>query len=197
MLKQDILGAAMKLTGWMIQPELEWLIEQTSTRRTVVEIGSWKGRSMKAMSLSIQGVAYSVDHWHDSSFPPPPNESRWDSDWLEVKYNGSGSVKGEFMRNLANEIASGKCVPLGLPSELGVRKMTEILGGRKVDMVFIDADHEYGMVKRDIEAWRPLLVDGGLLCGHDYPWPGVHKAVAELVPNHRYLHDTSIWYAVV
>lgn len=52
------------------------------------------------------------------------------------------------------------------------------------DLVFIDADHSYEAVKTDIEAWWPLIKDGGILCGHDYchnakSWPGVHKAIHE------------------
>lgn len=192
MTNQEILKAAEGITGWMTGVELEWLIEQASTRRIVVEIGSWKGRSMKALALAVWEVAYSVDHWMDA---PPSDDSKVLPDWLEVRSRGAGTVKAEFERNLAPEIASGKCVPLGLPSDKGALRLKEILGSRKVDMVFIDGDHEYSMVKRDIELWKPMLVDGGLLCGHDYIWPTVNKAVAELVPKHRYLHDTMIWYA--
>jgi hypothetical protein len=192
MTNQEILKAAEGVTGWMLTEELKWLIEQASTRRTVVEIGSWKGRSTKALALAILEVAYSVDHWMDA---PPSDDSKVLPDWLEVTSRGAGAVKAEFEHNLAVEIASGKCIAIGLPSDKGSVRMREILGGRKIDMVFIDGDHEYSMVKRDIELWRPMVTDGGLLCGHDYPWPGVNKAVAELLPKHRFLHNTNIWYA--
>jgi hypothetical protein len=196
MTSREILKVASGITGWMTEDELAWLIEQASTRRTVIEIGSWKGRSTKALALSVQEVVYSVDHWLDG--PPPADiKRREDSDWLEVTYRGSNAIKADFFRNLSDEIQSRKCVPTGLPSEKAAGRMREILGGRKVDMVFIDGGHEYPEVKRDIELWRPMLVDGGLLCGHDYPRLGVYTAVSELVPKHRYLHGTWIWYAAV
>ena len=48
--------------------------------------------------------------------------------------------------------------------------------------VFIDADHSYEGVKRDIAAWLPKVRHGGVIAGHDYhegDWPGVWRAVRE------------------
>lgn len=45
------------------------------------------------------------------------------------------------------------------------------------DFVFIDADHSYQSCRADIEAWTPKVDDGGLLCGHDYEWDTVKRAV--------------------
>ena len=52
------------------------------------------------------------------------------------------------------------------------------------DLVFVDGNHDYEPVKADIDAWGPLIKEGGILCGHDWDekgasWPGVHKAVVE------------------
>ena len=56
----------------------------------------------------------------------------------------------------------------------------------RFDFVFVDGDHTYGAVKRDIELWWPLVNAGGLLCGHDIDHPrdlrgvwGVRRAVEE------------------
>lgn len=37
-----------------------------------------------------------------------------------------------------------------------------------VDFVFIDADHQYESVKKDITAWYPKIKIGGIMSGHDY-----------------------------
>ena len=39
------------------------------------------------------------------------------------------------------------------------------------DMVFIDADHRYSHVKRDLRDWWPKLKRGGIMCGDDYEGP--------------------------
>jgi len=47
--------------------------------------------------------------------------------------------------------------------------------------VFIDADHSYEGVRKDIDAWLPKVMPGGILCGHDFDgmFPGVIQAVDE------------------
>lgn len=56
------------------------------------------------------------------------------------------------------------------------------------DFVYIDADHLYEPVLRDIEAWYPKVRSGGILWGHDYsqPWDGVIQAVDEFCQKNGY-----------
>jgi hypothetical protein len=61
-----------------------------------------------------------------------------------------------------------------------------------LSFVYIDANHSYGMCKKDIEAWWPKCRKGGVFAGHDYLhgkfWGGVFgvkKAVDEFVKKHR------------
>ena len=65
------------------------------------------------------------------------------------------------------------------------------LGGY-FDFVYIDADHTYDMVKKDIELWLPLVKKGGVIGGHDYGfpdeavrWGGVQRAVDEKFEGSR------------
>jgi hypothetical protein len=41
------------------------------------------------------------------------------------------------------------------------------LKDQSIDILFIDADHRYSAVKRDIELSIPKVKPGGILCGHD------------------------------
>jgi hypothetical protein len=52
--------------------------------------------------------------------------------------------------------------------------------GIKFHMVFLDGDHSYDYVMREIPAWWSLLTENGWLAGHDYEsCPGVRQAVEE------------------
>lgn len=84
-------------------------------------------------------------------------------------------------------------------------KTTSLIAASKLpdkwfDFVFIDANHAYESVKRDIEAWAPKVRSGGIVSGHDYyhgkasaTWRKKHKsqmgvirAVDEYVAAHGY-----------
>lgn len=39
---------------------------------------------------------------------------------------------------------------------------------QSLDFVYLDADHSYEGVMKDMKAWRPKIRPGGMLCGHDY-----------------------------
>jgi len=50
------------------------------------------------------------------------------------------------------------------------------------DFVYIDANHSYEMVKRDLEAWYPKVRKGGIFCGDDYyNMPSGNRGVIDAV----------------
>lgn len=53
----------------------------------------------------------------------------------------------------------------------------------KCDLVYVDGNHEYEYVKRDMQNYWGKVVDGGILAGDDYrkSKPGVIRAVDEFV----------------
>jgi predicted O-methyltransferase YrrM len=57
------------------------------------------------------------------------------------------------------------------------------LPDNSMDLIFIDADHSYNSVKKDILEYTPKLKDHGILAGHDIDYPGVNKAVNELIKD--------------
>lgn len=162
--------------GWMSNGELRWLEDTAKNMDTVVEIGAWKGRSTRALASAKRVI--SVDHWKgsddESQFPLEEVSSAY-SDWLENT------------KDLEN---------------VGALKMSSIeaaktFADKSVDMVFIDAAHDYQSVLADIEAWRPKALK--IIAGHDYSlgWPDVVKAVNDTFGKGNVRTMDSIWYAEV
>ena len=48
-----------------------------------------------------------------------------------------------------------------------------------LDFIFIDADHRYEAVTKDLQNWFPKLKTDGIIAGHDWPWDSVRNAVTD------------------
>ncbi len=160
------------IDGWMEQRELEFLNEQAKQMESIVEIGSWKGRSTKALLDGCPGTVTAIDHWKGSD------------DIRELAE--THDVYAEFMTNVGH-----------YPNLRVIKKHSleaaASLNGDRFDMVFIDASHDYHDVKADIRAWLPRAKK--IIAGHDYcdGWQGVKKAVNEKFGD-RVRQTETIWY---
>jgi len=158
------------IDGWMTAEELEWLYERSREMSTVVEIGSYNGRSTHAL-LSGGAHVTAIDHFQGSAEHALTNDT----------YQA-------FVRNVGH---FPNLAVLRMPSLDAAQRFAD----RSIDMVFIDADHSYEAVKADILAWAPKA--RRILCGHDYgldSWPGVTLAVRELIGSYH-VYGT-IWFAL-
>jgi predicted O-methyltransferase YrrM len=57
----------------------------------------------------------------------------------------------------------------------------------ELEFVYVDGNHEYEYVKKDMEIYWKKLKKGGILAGHDISWPGVSKAFCEFVQEKKLL----------
>lgn len=176
---------AAEIDGWMEPAELEWLARQASARHRILEVGCWKGRSTKALALSTPGSVFAIDAW-DKTLDDP------EGTYGEALERGWAAIYTDFLANLMYERESGKVKIARCPFQ----DSDGILANESFNMIFIDGDHRYEAVKRDIAISFDLAESGALLCGHDYGNgnPGVDQAVNELVPGHNLMQGGSIWF---
>jgi len=156
----EMLG--LHIEGWMQVSELVWLHAASQLVDSVLEIGSWKGRSTCALLSGCEGTVYAVDHWKGS-------EAERDSAHLEASQK---DIHAEFKDNVGH---FGNLVELRMSSTEAATKVDA------VEMVFIDGGHEYQDVVDDIRRWQPKTTK--ILCGHDYDWGSVRRAVDDCFGN--------------
>src|SRR5215467_1503928 len=164
MVSQVDISKALTIGGWMTEKELTWLASMANKHQYIVEFGVLYGRSCRALAdnLPVNGKVWAVDPWA--------------GDYYSEEGNPIGIttyVMPHFIHNLSDKIREGKVEPV---REFSYRFSLP----HKVDMVFIDGDHRYETVVKDIKKALELVKDGGLICDHDYNhpnWPGVKNAV--------------------
>jgi predicted O-methyltransferase YrrM len=168
---------ALSIPGYMEPAELTWLATQASQSHLIAEIGSWQGRSTRALADHTPGTVFAIDHFlgvpellYELTDRPP-----W---WLYKTFT---------MHLIDRE----NVVPVRRSS----RDAARLLAALRFDLVFIDGSHVYEDVKDDIRRWKPLVAPGGILSGHDtLSATGVEHAVSELLPQAELAEGTDIWW---
>ena len=173
-----------KINGWLGQQEgiaLQEVIRQLEPKAQIAELGSWQGRSsvVIASALPPEGTLYCVDHFKGS-------------DEHQGGQFDLASLYDNFSHNIKKFHVEGKIQVLVMSSLDAAAKFAT----SSLDLVFVDASHDYESVKADIEHWYPKLKEGGFLVCHDYPWCiGVQEGVkalkldGELVGGSLWLHQ--------
>lgn len=144
-----------------------------------VEVGVFAGKGTRQFLASGRvNKLYCVDCWKGG---------------YDASDHASGSDMVEAER-LFDEIKDGRVVKV---KEESTRAARDFKG--HADFVYIDADHRYESVKRDIQAWLPKIRPGGFISGHDYDatHPDVVRAVNELLGGPHATFPDGSWIVYV
>jgi predicted O-methyltransferase YrrM len=159
---------ALEIPGWMSAADLQWLGEQAKNKDIIVELGSYQGRSTRALGDNVRVCVFAVDDWQGLR---TIDKNWWEGETPEDERT---TLYERFVANLHDLLDAGKVIPIKADHS----KVPEL---PSADMVFIDGSHDYDSVKRDIETWQPRLRSGGLLCGHDAKQEVLMQAVTECI----------------
>jgi predicted O-methyltransferase YrrM len=139
----------------------------------VVEIGSFMGLSALAMAKAFYirqnytARIYCVDTWEGSA------EHR-DMEVIE-----KGELFERFKRNIAESGLAAYFIPLRKDSVAASGEFQD----ESFDLIFVDGDHTFEGVSKDLVSWYPKLKPEGVFLGHDYGYPDVVNAVNSFIKD--------------
>ena len=175
--------------------ELGWHLNKLGLTGRGVEIGVFEGQNARAILDAWDGIkVYLVD----------PYITQDKSEYLD------GCNIDDF--NSAYAKASKQLAPY-YPRYQFIKeysdKASKLFNDCELDFVYIDGNHRYSAVMKDVDCWWPKVKQGGVLAGHDYKdafidgiWDcGVKKAVDEWALRNNIelgftMEDVVTWYCV-
>lgn len=141
-----------------MRPAIQYAKQALGDVGIFVEVGVGHGKNAKKIYKDVSpSYLYLVDLW----MPYKQSGETWTG-----YVNGYDIVKNQFD---------------GVKDVLIIRKpsleASKMFPDNSIDVVYIDANHQYKSVVEDIKVWFPKVMNGGFLCGHDYKYETVRNAV--------------------
>ncbi|MFZ2202451.1 MAG: glycosyltransferase [Microgenomates group bacterium] len=162
------------IEGWLVPGQERVLYDLASRLKigsTIVEIGSFKGRSTACLGLGANKstTVYAIDTFagNDKDF------------FLGNQYQGERQYLDAFKKNVEW---------VDLKNVVPIQSLSSTIGRRwrlPIDLLFIDGSHIYEDVRSDFELFFPHVKPGGMVLFHDVDpaFPGVYKVWHELAKN--------------
>ncbi len=160
------------IEGWFSFPNLyKSMVEKFPTGSRLVEIGVFKGCSFSYLVVEAINSGKKFDLVAIDAFP-------WEG------------LKESFLENM--KPLEGHYRLLAGGDSFDRAKDFE---DESIDFLFIDANHTYEFVIKDIKSFLPKMKKGGVIAGHDYNehHPGVIQAVNEVFTNVNYDPKEDVW----
>ena len=119
---------------------------------------------------------------------------------LEKIAGGDSSYYQNLYEEVKNKFSNNSKVRIIRDYSVNAAKMFD---NEYFDFVYLDGDHGYEAVLKDLETWYPKLKKFGVMCGDDYG--NMHlpviEAVSEFVYEHKLLvtcsEDRQFWFVKV
>jgi GR25 family glycosyltransferase involved in LPS biosynthesis len=164
------------IEGWFDSPQANIYAEMVRTAKAgshFVEIGAWKGKSTSFMAVEIINSGKQIKFDVVDTF-------KGSDEHKNLPCIVNGTLYQEYLSNI-EPVKDYVNTVVGDSS-----KIAELYANDSLDFVFIDGDHSYEGVRRDILSWFTKVKPGGFICGNDIfqkNFDGISQAVSEFFDN--------------
>jgi predicted O-methyltransferase YrrM len=138
----------------------------------VIEIGSFRGRSISALAIGLRGVGS-------------------DAKIISVDPHLDQPSNREHVRTALAQLGEARRLVQFVG---GSDEAARVLRPGCASLIFIDGDHSYRQVISDFENYRDLLAPGGCMVFHDYGF-GAHTGQGDAQPDVRRAVDERVFDA--
>ena len=160
-----------------------YILEQLNKNSKIVEVGVWKGDfSRQIWNISSPNLLVLVDSWT-----------------FDEKVRGCApQVSGEepLNQNFFDQAKKDTYDKFENIQNVNILDFNSLEASSKYednffDYIYIDAEHTYQAVTKDLEVWYPKLKKNGTLFGDDYYWReeddtlSLHKAYQEFIKKNH------------
>ncbi len=180
-----------KCPGWFAEDEIKFLIDIAKSYSKIadnyVELGSFLGKSLNSLSIGFENSKVKItciDIWQD---PSAPSIFKLTGDILFAMHFDQFLKWTYWFKDNLNIIRWNSW------------KASEFFENQSIDIIFLDAAHDFENVFRDIVSWLPKLKKNGIIIGHDYvdSHPGVKLAVKKVFGKNFDRGPGGIWYKIM
>ncbi|MET0153816.1 MAG: class I SAM-dependent methyltransferase [Candidatus Binatia bacterium] len=171
-----------RLEGYLSAPKIRLLyrvVTGLSGPGEIAEIGSWKGKSTVALALAAKRArrgetVYAIDHHHGVA----------EDTGLGTR-TAQGSTWSAFLGVIAEAGVDDVVKPLRMTSLAGARWLKR--QGVRLKFLLVDGAHDEESVTKDLYAFFPLVLPGGLIALDDAKpdgyCPGVYAAYRNVIAD--------------
>jgi GR25 family glycosyltransferase involved in LPS biosynthesis len=136
----------------------------------IVEIGSWKGKSASFMAVEIANTGKRIRFDCIDTFKGS-KEHEFDpsilNDTLLEEFTHNTKPVVEYINTIVSDSVEA----------------ASRYEDNSIDFIFVDGDHSFEGVDRDLVAWLPKLKPGGLIAGDDVTNPDYPNIISAVIKN--------------
>lgn len=157
-------AAASQVEGWLTEEQARVLWESAREAGTIVEIGSFRGRSTIVLASAAERVTAIDPHAGSDRGPQEiaADSARGDSDHQAFLGNLQRAGVGDRVRHVRR---------------FSQEALGEVHG--PVDLLWVDGAHRFGPARADIVSWGARVPAGGRMLVHD-AWSSIGVTLALL-----------------
>lgn len=170
-----------RVHGWLSEGTNKMLRAAVTPGATVVEVGSWLGRSTRhILTCTPTSRVVCIDHWKGDAGTRSANPEMHDLD-------GDPIYRGFLHQCWAWR---ARIIPIRADAIAGMQAVAA--AGLIPRVVYIDAAHDYDSVLQHVRA-ALLLFPDALLVGDDFRLDGVRQAVTEIAADANRKLTDNVW----